>query len=168
MHAGGATSRYKLNDPTDRTSYSWRRDGTLINVMDAFYNPGSDAEGRAAADTSRYVAASWQALNDILFKDAEVGTFSPGYDRRLLWGSYHTRPSELAMWTAWPLYHEDRAKYDRLCAIKRRVDPGGVFTANEFSDLLGPEDGKSVPLDPRNMKPGAPQFGPPSPPPATM
>ena len=157
MHSGGAASRFTTNDPEGRTAYSWRKDGTLVHIMDAFYQAGSEpGSRRGGRDTSRAVAAAWQGLNDIWFKDAELGTFSPGYDRRLLWGSYHTRQAEREMWRAWPLYHEDEAKYKRLCAIKRRVDPGGMFTPNEFSDLLGPADGAGPALDPRNMRPGAP------------
>lgn len=171
MHCGGEKSAYTTGDAANATSYSWRRDGTLLHVMDAFYQPGSGEDDappgggsvsgsrrrrKPGRDTSRFVAAGWQALNDIVFKDAEVGTLSPGYDRRVLWGSYHTRPAERQMWRAWPLYHEDEAKYKRLCAIKRHVDPGGVFTANDFSDLLGPADGAGPALDPRNMRPGAP------------
>jgi hypothetical protein len=40
---------------------------------------------------------------------------------------------EKDMATAWPYYHESQAKYDRLCAIKKAVDPRKVFTPSKFS-----------------------------------
>jgi hypothetical protein len=35
QHYGGEESRYTTNDPEDRTSYSWRRDTTVVQVRAA-------------------------------------------------------------------------------------------------------------------------------------
>lgn len=42
------------------------------------------------------------------------------------------------MAVVWPLYHSE-ANYRRLCAIKRSLDPSGIFTPNKFCVGVGGE-----------------------------
>lgn len=123
---GGTHSRYALNDPNNETSYSWRRDATVVHVIDGFYNPeGEPINGQT---TEEWVKA-WQLENDKILKGPS-GVM--GVDRRVLWGSYSITDAEQYMNVSWPFYYESRAMYDRLIAIKNRVDPTGVFTPNGF------------------------------------
>jgi len=118
---GGKYSRYATKDPENKTSYSWRRDTTLVHSMDCFYPVGRKEE-----------AVQWQKENDKGYKGPN-GVMSPGMDRRVLWGTYHATPEEKDLYKSWPFYHEDKAKWDKLVAIKKRVDPSRIFSSNPFS-----------------------------------
>lgn len=114
---GGNNSRFYCNR-NNGTSYSWR-DSTLVATLDCFYDFKSFPYTKETAE-------EWQSKNDSEGIGPN-GKFSKE-DRRVLWGSY----GEYNMGRAWPYYHEDQDKYDRLCKIKRDIDPDGVFTPNTF------------------------------------
>lgn len=111
---GGNNSLFYRNGLVGDTAYSWR-DSTICCVMDCFYKSGA-----------RNKALAWQAENDKCV-DPQTGVFNKG-DRRVLWGSY----GSYDLYETRLNYHETEQKYDRLAAIKRRVDTTGVFVANTF------------------------------------
>lgn len=111
QHFGGNNSMFYQNGHTGETSYSWR-DTTICAVMDCFYFPGQQQR-----------ALRWQAQNDA----GSLQYFS-AQDRRVLWGSY----GSFDLHDSHRFYYEDEAKYNRLCRIRDRVDPRGVFVPNTF------------------------------------
>ncbi|KAH6646202.1 FAD binding domain-containing protein [Truncatella angustata] len=115
---GGRQSRFNTNK-YNGTSYSWR-DTTVMQVIDCFHNPDSDAKSYAEA---------WQAKNDSIM----VGPQSPfsKQDRRLLWGSYGDW--NLGSENVWRCYYEDKEKYEKLGRSRARADPHGTFTPNPFA-----------------------------------
>ena len=120
---GGNKSAFRNNDPENRSSYSWRRDTTVVAVLDAFYVKGNGP---------KEFAEQWQKQNDEGYK-GEQGNFSPGFDRRVFWGSYGATAAEYDLEKSWGFYHETPEKWARLKAIKKHVDPENIFTSNPFS-----------------------------------
>ncbi len=111
---GGRESMFTAN-ADNGTSYSWRRDSTLVCTLDCFYGPGGKEN-----------AEEWHALNDAEGVGPD-GKFST-QDRRLLWGSFGNYDLD----ASWSYYYEDREKYERLQKARKLADPDGVFTPNTF------------------------------------
>ncbi|KAF9167833.1 hypothetical protein BGX21_000094 [Mortierella sp. AD011] len=112
---GGSNSRFYQNGLDGTTSYSWR-DSNICCVLDCFHENDH---------ISRYTAMGWQKDND-----DEVGHEGARFcveDRRVLWGSH-----DLNLHNNHQYYYDGDGKYDRLCEIKNRYDPNGVFTPNGF------------------------------------
>jgi hypothetical protein len=124
---GGNKSAFRNNDPENKSSYSWRRDTTVVAVLDAFYVPFN-----LIGTTPKDDADMWQKENDEGYKGVR-GNFSPGFDRRVFWGSYGVTADEYDLEKSWPLYHETPEKWARLKAIKKQVDPDNIFSSNPFS-----------------------------------
>ncbi|KAF9971483.1 hypothetical protein BGZ73_005583 [Actinomortierella ambigua] len=125
QHFGGKNSRMVQNDD-GTTAFSWR-DSNICCVLDVFYN-----DNPVAKETAR----KWQERND-----QSVGRAGAKFcteDRGVLWGAYnlnldehHNRYYDKATYGAdGSLLPE--TKYERLCKIKKAVDPDGVFTPNGF------------------------------------
>lgn len=110
---GGKESRFRTN-ANNGTSYSWR-DTTLVAVLDCFHT----AEARPRA-------LDWQAGNDQQGLGPN-GRFSKD-ERILFWGSY----GDYNLANVWNKYHETKEKYDRIRAVRKRMDPDGTFTPNTF------------------------------------
>ena len=127
QHYGGSQSRYRTNDPDDKTSYSWRRDSTVVAGMDGFY-----LTLNLIGKTPKEQTDEWVTKNDELFR-GPGSKFAPGLDRRLFWASYYTTLAERDLEVSWPFYHEDDKKWQKLKAIKKRVDPDNIFSPNDFS-----------------------------------
>ena len=110
---GGKYSKFRTN-ANNGTSYSWR-DSNLICILDCFYS--SDAKKRAE---------DWQKVNDTEGLGPK-GLFCK-QERRMLWGSYGSFDLD----QSWKYYFEDKAKYERLQAARKKADPNGIFTPNTF------------------------------------
>eukprot|EP00898_Chlorokybus_atmophyticus_P002146 jgi/Chlat1/2932/Chrsp2S08906 len=148
QHFGGKHSRFRNNDAEGKTAFRhvnkavpfrlrWR-DTSVVCVLDCFYDP-EDVLADAADRKPKEISDEWVAHNDKSLKGPS-GVFSKD-DRRVLWGSYYANLTEKNWGMAWPFYHENQAKYNRLCEIKREVDPHKVFTPNEFCvDVEKPTD----------------------------
>ncbi|CAG8518782.1 4360_t:CDS:1 [Funneliformis mosseae] len=115
QHIGGSNSRFFQNGKNSPTSFSWR-DTRLGCTMDAFYHSGQ-----------REQAIKWQQGND-------EGVGKPKakfceHDRRVLWGSH-----DLDLSANQQYYYDQHpeGKYERLCNIKQKYDPSGLFTPNRF------------------------------------
>ena len=106
-------------------AYSWR-DSTIGLTLDCFYDV---TENPNAAATAR----AWVERNDLeavgVRADGVPVVFDPA-DRRLLWGSWGDH--DMSIEAVWRRYHDSQAKYERLCRIKREVDPQQIFSANSF------------------------------------
>lgn len=115
---GGENSEF-YNNRNNGTSFSWR-DSTIVCVLDCFYDQ-KKSKGEA-----KKIAEDWQETND---KEGIGlnGKFSKE-DRRLLWGSY----GDFDLDKTKEYYYDDET-YEKLCTIKKKVDPDGVFTPNAFS-----------------------------------
>ncbi|KAF9949220.1 hypothetical protein BGZ72_008980 [Mortierella alpina] len=118
QHFGGTRSRFFTNNQEDQkrhrntTSFSWR-DTNICCVLDCFYREGY-----------KTTAEDWQAAND-----QGVGLPEAKFckdDRRVLWGSHDPNLHEVR-----DRYYEVKT-YERLCAIKTKLDPENVFTPNGF------------------------------------
>jgi len=116
QHFGGRKSRFYRNGQNSPASYSWR-DTNLGYTIDAFYNHAH------LHDTAK----KWQEGND-------KGVGKPDapfceHDHRLLWASH-----DLDLSANREYYYDNvpEGKYERLCEIKKRYDPTGVFTPNRF------------------------------------
>lgn len=115
IYAGGAVAeKGKLG----LTSYSWR-DQHFALSHDSFYDVGRFGNSRKKAE-------AWQAANDKVFigekrfADADMRMFAYTFGERKLE-------------KAWRHYYDSEDKYDRLRAIKKDLDPTGLFSPDEFS-----------------------------------
>lgn len=110
---GGVHSQF-WNNRNNGTALSWR-DSTVLYTLDCFFEP-----------EARQTAVEWHAVND---REAigPGGVFSET-SRKVLWGSW----GDFDLHRVWKDYYEDEEKYERLRAVRRRVDPDGVFTPNTF------------------------------------
>ncbi|KDR69004.1 hypothetical protein GALMADRAFT_272184 [Galerina marginata CBS 339.88] len=118
-YLGGKNSRFRIQDPDNDMSFSWRRDSTFVCTMDVFYDETKGAKVKAEAQ-------EWAETND---KEGvgKHGKYSK-QERRLLWGSFDTDlPAARAH------YYDSEAKYQTLVQTKKKVDPQLVFTANKFA-----------------------------------
>merc|ERR1712203_1272738 len=53
----------------------------------------------------------------------------------VLWGSYGRKSDPdggASLDAVWDKYYDSKEKYDKLVAIKRRVDPNHIFSSNAF------------------------------------
>jgi hypothetical protein len=118
-YLGGKDSRFRIQDPNDDMSFSWRRDSTFACTMDVFYDGKNYPSAKAKAQ-------EWVETND---NEAvgKNGKYSKE-DRRLLWGS---RDTDLP--AAHAHYYDSEAKYQTLVRTKEKFDPNLVFTANRFA-----------------------------------
>jgi len=111
---GGNHSKFQTLGQSGETSYSWR-DSTFIYTLDAFYELGDQGQSKA---------------NAVAFQN-ELATGLANFaseDRRVLWASF----GDHNMRNVWHAYYDSVEKYERLVAIKKRVDPNGIFTPNAF------------------------------------
>lgn len=120
------------------TAFSWR-DSTICCIMDCFYNEDAWLVPQSPWQTAR----EWQDRNDREGLGPQ-GKFCKK-DRRVFWGSYGSKD----MGQVYRHYHETQAKYDRLCAIKQKVDPAGVFTPNRF--CVGVPPAPVAPMQPLGL-----------------
>lgn len=111
VFAGGGQYRALADG---RTAFSWR-DTTVVCIMDIFYPRLGSVEHCRALD--------WQAENDV-----GRALFLCEHDRRFLFGSYGSPNLDASN-----LLYFEKGKYERLLAIKKRVDPARVLSANPFS-----------------------------------
>jgi len=119
--AGGKHSMLAAGNPK-HSAHSWRDDMTENVILDAFYDPHDEK--------AKEFAKAWIDENDRMM--GPNGLYSE-FDRRFLWATFgkSTDPdSGYVMDTVWDKYYDSREKYDKLIEIKRRFDPGYVFTAN--------------------------------------
>lgn len=118
IQCSGGALRQKAEEAkksgTGIMSYSWREDSTLTMTCDAFYKTGYE---QAAKD--------WQRETDTMI--GPNGTFAK-QDRRLLWGSF----GDTDMRNVWRHYYETEKMYNDLRATRKKVDPEGIFTPNDF------------------------------------
>ncbi|RGB41028.1 hypothetical protein C1646_618830 [Rhizophagus diaphanus] len=115
QHFGGTNSRFNQNGKRNSTSFSWR-DANILCTVDAFYHSYQYEQ-----------TIEWQKGNDEGVGKPE-STFCE-HDRRVLWGSY-----DLDLSASQQYYYDQnpKGKYERLCKIKQKYDPSGVFTPNRF------------------------------------
>lgn len=120
QHLGGRHSMFCQRGAEGTTAHSWRADTTLCCVIDAFY-----AEHGPYATPPRQLALAWQQQNDA--ESIGRGIFSRE-DRRVFWGPH----GSMDLSSVWQHYYDSREKYERLRAIKARLDPAGVLSPNAF------------------------------------
>ncbi|KAF9944319.1 hypothetical protein BGZ70_004793 [Mortierella alpina] len=120
QHFGGDNSRvYQNNDGS--TAISWR-DSHICCVLDCFHR---------GYPSARKIAEEWQKENDKCVGHTDAKFCKE--DRRVLWGSH-----DLNLDQEQDHYFDNahavlpETKYERLCAIKKEVDPDGLFTPNGF------------------------------------
>ncbi|KAK6542992.1 hypothetical protein TWF694_006923 [Orbilia ellipsospora] len=116
---GGNHAKFYTNR-NNGTSFSWR-DTSMVQTLDCFHNPDQD---------SKDYAEKWAAKNDDLMNSAS-GVFSPGADKRVLWGSWGDW--NLGDENVWERYYEDLEKYRRIGKQRAVADPEGTFTPNPFA-----------------------------------
>jgi FAD/FMN-containing dehydrogenase len=116
IYAGGAVAE---NGKAGVTSYSWREQALAMS-HDSFYSVGwfsGDAHQKAER---------WQSENDKVFigqkayADADMRMFAYTFGDRVL--------EEV-----WPCFYDSEEKYERLRRIKGKLDPDGLFSADQFS-----------------------------------
>ncbi|KAF9960391.1 hypothetical protein BGZ70_008618 [Mortierella alpina] len=137
QYVGGKNSQLGIKKADGLTSLSWR-DSHFGCTLDVFYDyPGDKAkraELRAKPDSPESIIAldhvkqrakAWALQNDE--EGVTKGIFTT-QDRRLMWGSH-----DHDLVAAKAFYFEDPKLYDELSALKQKMDPHCVFTANKFS-----------------------------------
>ena len=118
IYAGGAVAE---NGKAGITSYSWREQALAMG-HDSFYS----TEYLCSFENERQNAEQWQADNDEAFivqkafADADMRVFAYTFGNRVLDD-------------VWPCMYDSKEKYDRLRGIKGKLDPDGLFSADQFS-----------------------------------
>ncbi|CAH1211030.1 FAD-binding PCMH-type domain-containing protein [Candidatus Nitrotoga sp. BS] len=116
IYAGGAVAEY---GKTGITSYSWRQQAFAMS-HDSFYSANWFCRNE------RQNAEQWQKENDAVFiekkayADADMRVFAYTFGDRVL--------EEV-----WPFFYDSKEKYERLRSIKGKLDPNGLFSADQFS-----------------------------------
>jgi len=128
---GGNKSMYHVNGRPELNNgcHSWREETSMMTVLDVFYQPENDHE---LLDGRLHQVLQWQAENDT---SAEKGGIFCNEDRRVLWGTYSRRGDPdvgTNLYSVRDKYFDSEEKYTKLVAIKNKVDPEYVFTANTF------------------------------------
>jgi hypothetical protein len=144
QYTGGKNSeihRIGAENPQD-SSHSFRTETTVCTVLDGFYDPRDP--------TALPTLLDWQHEND---KGAMEGGIFCDKDRRYFWGTYH-RPDDkdggASLDSVWDKYFHSREHYDKLIAVKRKVDPEYVFTANMFGvDASNAPESRKILILPR-------------------
>ncbi len=116
IYAGGAVAE---NGKLELTSYSWREQALAMS-HDSFYSKsffGGD---------SHQEAEQWQGGNDEAFIEEQA--FSDK-DMRMFAYTFGNRILD----DVWSHYYDSEEKYERLRTIKGKVDPDGLFSADQFS-----------------------------------
>ena len=116
IYAGGAVAE---NGKAGVTSYSWREQALSMG-HDSFYSVdwfcGDEHQN----------AEQWQRENDEVFigqkayADADMRMFAYTFGARVL--------EEV-----WPYFYDSKDKYERLRRIKGKLDPEGLFSADQFA-----------------------------------
>lgn len=101
-----------------------QRDGNYWFAFDIFYDPKIDGAREKTLAFTNALAA------DVVGN--RVNLFEDGKERRLILGPMLIDDERPILDEQWALYYDSRDVYDRLLAIKKRVDPNHVFTANLF------------------------------------
>ncbi|MGI9214410.1 MAG: hypothetical protein ACR2HS_01760, partial [Gammaproteobacteria bacterium] len=117
QHFGGNDSQFFQKGLDEKTSFSWR-DSTIVCVLDCFYDPKNPI--------SEQTAKLWQEKNDN--EGVRQGHIFSDFERKVFWGSYGT----MDLHDDRVHYYDSEEKYNRLLAIKKSIDPKGVFTPNAF------------------------------------
>lgn len=116
IYAGGAVA---ANGKADITSYSWREQALAMS-HDSFYSAGW------LGGDAHQEAEHWQRKNDEVFigkkayADADMRIFAYTFGDRVLED-------------VWPCFYDSQEKYQRLRGIKGKLDPNGLFSADQFS-----------------------------------
>lgn len=116
IYTGGAVAK---NGEAGITSYSWREQTRALSY-DSFYLVNEDYPD------ARKTAEKWQEENDEAFikqkgfADKDMRMFAYTFGDRVLEN-------------VWQYYYDSQEKYDRLRRIKGRLDPDGLFSADDFS-----------------------------------
>src|SRR6185437_9662274 len=122
QHVGGKRSQFSRKGLSGATANSWRTDSTVVCQMQCFY----DEHGRHPR-SPKEAALEWQSKND----EGAIGqAIFSSEDRRLFWGPWS---GDTDLRVVWQHYIESREKYDRLRAIKHRLDPARLFSPNAFA-----------------------------------
>lgn len=117
---GGDYSRLVQNNDGS-TAISWR-DSHICCVMDCFHKDFPSA---------RKNAKEWQKENDKSVGHADSKFCKE--DRRVLWGSHDLNlDQEHVHYFDKGHTISSKTKYERLCDIKKKVDPDDIFTPNGF------------------------------------
>jgi len=144
---GGKHSKF-TTQRSDDVCVSWRADSTMSHTMDCFYDPESvaNAVATAAGDVKEGIAS---AVNAIFGSNWDPQTTKKSEEGAIDWmqgntacvgkGGLTCDHTRRVMWETegdlhkdWAFYYDSKEKYDRLCAIKRAVDPNGILTPNAF------------------------------------
>jgi hypothetical protein len=116
IYAGGAVAE---NGKAGVTSYSWREQALSMG-HDSFYSVDW------FCGDEHQKAEQWQRENDEVFigqkayADADMRVFAYTFGERVL--------EEV-----WPYFYDSKEKYERLRRIKGKLDPDGLFSADQFS-----------------------------------
>ena len=116
IYAGGAVTE---NGKAGITSYSWREQALAMSHDSFYLVDWLHARAQEKAE-------QWQSENDEAF--IEQNGFA-GADMRMFAYTFGNRVLE----DVWPHYYDSKAKYERLRKIKGRLDPDGLFSADQFT-----------------------------------
>ena len=117
IYAGGAVA---ANGAAGITAYSWRDQAQALS-HDSFYSKKSFFHPNARAR-----AEQWQSDNDVAFIQNQGFA---DQDMRMFAYTFGDRDLE----NVWQYYYDSPQKYERLKKIKGKLDPTGLFSADQFS-----------------------------------
>jgi hypothetical protein len=121
MAFAGKHSGYHSGNRDGRTSVAFRN-STLWIAIDAFYDPKYEFIGCAPRTTAQVWANNMDAS-----AFGSNGVLSDKY-RKLIWSPNDDDNLDLHR----SAYFDSDETYERVLAVKRRIDPYDVFTANRF------------------------------------
>ena len=109
---GGKKGKFYLNGLENKTALSWR-DSTFLVCLDTF-----------GLDVTQMQKFQEETDKELIGTE---GALLGNEDRRLIWGSH-----DKDLPANHQYYYESKEMYDRLCEIKKKIDPDNVFTPNRF------------------------------------